>query len=295
MPRRFHIPFGLLLGASVCFAGCENLWNWTVDDGSYDAALAEGRAAMRASEYARAETAFGRAVDLEPRSGEARYYLAKSAVLASGIDVVGVVRTMTDEGRAGAVTVFAYPTADADAVYRVNATVLGALEPIRANEAVEGRFDASDVDLDLALAYTLRGILRLRDTNNDGRIDGDDASVEDFALLSDGDFSLAGLENIPPGDLNDMLGDLGDLVDNGGDALVDALADSGVDVQDLQDILDSLGGDISMYYVNTFEPGNPGIGDNDGDGTADEECLNGIDDDGDGRTDEDARVFGCTS
>ncbi len=293
MARRRLLPL-IPLVVALALPGCENLWSWTADEDGFDAALEEGRSAMRVREYARAEAAFTRAVDLRPRSGEARYYLAKAAVLGSGIDVVALVRTMTDEGRAGAVAVFEYPTSHADAVYRVNAVVLEALEPIRASEAIEGSFDASDVDLDLALAYSLRGILRLRDTNNDGRIDADDVSVEDFSLVSDGDFTLSGLENIPPGDLNDMLDDLNDLLGDGGDALADALTDSGVDVEDLEEILDSLGGDISMYYVNTSLPGNPGIGDNDLDGRVDEECLNGVDDDGDGRTDEDARVLDCT-
>lgn len=293
MAKRVRLPWIVLGAAALALPGCENLWSWTADDSGFDAALEEGRTALRVGEYDRAEAAFSRAVELRPRNGEARYYLAKAAVLGSGIDVIALVRAMTDEGRSGAVTVFEYPASHADAVYRVNATVLAALEPVRANEAVEGTFDASDVDLDLALAYALRGILRLRDTNDDGRIDGDDVSVEDFSLLSDGDFSLSGLDNIPPGDLNDMLDDLNDLVGDGGDALADALGDSGVDVEDLQEILDSLGGDISMYYVNTLLPGNPGLGDNDADGRTDEECLNGVDDDGDGRTDEDSRVFDC--
>lgn len=291
MKPRF-LPFAAVVFV-LALSGCENLWSWTADEDGFDAALEEGRSAMRVGEYARAEVAFTRAVDLRPRSGEARYYLAKAAVLGSGVDVVTLVRTMTDEGEAGAVTVFEYPASHADAVYRVNAVVLDALEPIRASEALEGSFDASDVDLDLALAYSLRGILRLRDTNNDGRIDADDVSVEDFSLLSDGDFALSGLDNIPPEDLNDMLDDLNDLLGDGGDALADALSDSGVDVEDLEEILDSLGGDISMYYVNTLLPGNPGIGDNDLDGRVDEECLNGVDDDGDGRIDEDSRVFDC--
>lgn len=288
---RLHplVPLAVVLALS----GCENLWSWTADGDGFDAALEEGRSALRVGEYDRAEAAFARAVDLRPRSGEARYYRAKAAVLGSGIDVVALVRTMTDEGEAGAVTVFEYPVSHADAVYRVNAVVLEALQPIRANQAVEGSFDASDVDLDLALAYSLRGILRLRDTNNDGRIDADDIPVEEFSLLSDGDFALSGLENIPPEDLNGMLDDLNELLGSGGDALADALSDSGVDVEDLEEIVDSLGGDISMYYVNTSLPGNPGIGDNDLDGRVDEECLNGVDDDGDGRTDEDSRVLGC--
>ena len=72
------------------------------------------------------------------------------------------------------------------------------------------------------------------------------------------------------------------------------LGDSGIDVDDLNDLIDSLGGDLSAYYVNTGVPGNPGEGDNDGDGRVDEECLNDIDDDDDGWVDEDSRLAGCS-
>ena len=47
---------------------------------------------------------------------------------------------------------------------------------------------------------------------------------------------------------------------------------------------------FDAYAVNTGVAGSPGVGDNDGDGVADEETINGQDDDGDGLTDEDARL-----
>ena len=104
---------------------------------------------------------------------------------------------------------------------------------------------------------------------------------------------LEGLDQLPPEDLNDLLDDLNDLLGDGGDVLADALGGSGIDVDELNDLIDSLGGDLSVFYVNTGVPGNPGEGDNDNDGTTDEECLNGLDDDGDSVVDEDARVAGC--
>jgi hypothetical protein len=150
-----------------------------------------------------------------------------------------------------------------------------------------------DIDLDLAVAYTLRGILRLRDTNGDGRIDANDVPIEQFDIDLGDEYSLEGIVNVPPDDLNDMLDDLNDLLASGGDLALGGLGDGGIDTDELNDIIDQLGGDLSAFYVNTGVPGNPGEGDNDGDGTADEECLNDLDDDGDGLVDEDARVLGC--
>jgi hypothetical protein len=47
---------------------------------------------------------------------------------------------------------------------------------------------------------------------------------------------------------------------------------------------------LSKYFVNVGDPGNPGIGDNDGDGLVDEETIDGRDNDGDGLIDEDAKL-----
>lgn len=278
-------------------AGCNNIWEWSVDDSSYDALMAAGRQAIQDADYQRAEEKFTSAVEQRPDAAAARYYLAKAAVLNAEVDVFTLVQILTDDTtEGGASQIFGFDRPVANSIYRVNATVLEALEPIRGGETV-GEFSTANVDLDLAVAYTLRGILRLRDTNGDGVIDDDDLSPEDFGLGDDGDFSLEGLQNLPPEELNDMIDDMNDLLEEGGDLLLDALGDvlgdSGVDVEDLSDLIDDLGGDISAYYVNTGVPGNPGEGDNDGDGLVDEECLNGIDDDGDGLIDEDSRLAGC--
>ena len=52
----------------------------------------------------------------------------------------------------------------------------------------------------------------------------------------------------------------------------------------------TLCGSLRAYFINTGEPDNPGIGDNDGDGRTDEEMVNGQDEDGDGLVDEDAHL-----
>jgi len=292
--------WGFRLSALLALVGlasaCNNIWEWTTDSESFGALMSDGREAIQAADYERAEEKFTAAVGLRPQHSEARYYLAKAAVLNGGVDVFSLVQTLTDTSTDnGARTIFGFPIDTANSIYGVNFVVLENLEPIHQGEATEGEFANADVGLDLAVAYTLSAILRLRDTNGDGIIDDNDVSLEDLGLLGGGDedFSLDGIDNIPPDDLNDMIDDMGDLLGDGGELLGDLVGDSGVDVDELDELIDSLGGDISSFYVNTGEPGNPGEGDNDGDGTVDEECLNGIDDDGDGVTDEDSRVLGC--
>jgi hypothetical protein len=286
-----------LLGG-ICFvAACNNIWEWTADDGSFEALMADGRKAIQASDYALALEKFSGAVESRPRHAEARYYLAKAAVLNGDVDVFSLVQTLTDteSEEIGAQQIYEYPLATANTIYQVNHVVLGSLEPVHDGWADLGRYRLTDVRLDLAVAYMLSGILRIRDTNGDGVIDENDLSPEDLGLNGGGDedFSFDGLDSIPPEDLNDMLDDLVDLLTDGGDLLLEDLGDHGVDTDELNDLIDQLGGDLAMYYVNTGTPGNPGEGDNDGDGVSDEECINGLDDDADGLVDEDARLIGC--
>jgi len=289
---------GLALWASACFlSSCNNIWDWTVDDGSFEALLADGRQALRASDYALAVEKFRAAVDRQPRHAQARYYLAKATVLEGDLDVVGLVRTLTDteSEEVGARRIYESPLETANTIYQVNLVVLDCLEPVHDGTADLGRFAELDVRLDLAFAYVLTGILRMRDTNGDGVVDGDDLSPEELGLQGGGgeDFSFGGLDQIPPEDLNDMLDDLNDLLSDGGDLLLEDLGDHGIDTDEVNDLIDQLGGDLRAYYVNTGVPGNPGEGDNDGDGLVDEECLDGLDEDLDGRVDEDARLAGC--
>ncbi len=298
MSRRHAFPRIHWIGVLpllLLLVGCNNIWEWTVDSGSYEALMADGREAIQASNYALAEAKFTQAVEMRPESAEARYYLAKSAVLNGDVDVFELVRTMTDGDNGGAGAVFAFGIREANSVYRVNRVVLDNLEPIRSGVASEGSFAGVDVNLDLAMAYALSGVLRLRDTNGDGVIDDRDVSLSDIGFGEDenGEWTLDGVENVPPEDLNDMLDDLNDLLDDGGDVIGDVGDDGGIDLNELEDLLEELGTDVSAFYVNTGVPGNPGEGDNDGDGVADEECLNGLDDDGDSLVDEDSRVFDC--
>ncbi len=284
----------VLLLAAMGLSGCENIWGWTEGEGSFDALISDGRQAMRDGRYEVAVQKLERAVELRPYSSDARYYLSKAVVLRADVDVYELVRSLTEDGaESGAIDIFAFDIPKANAIYRANRLVLGHLEAIRRGDAGDGNFRLENVDLDLSIAYLLCGILRLRDSNADGVIDGNDLTLAEFLLIDSGGFSLEGLQNLTPEQINAMLTDVGSLLQEGGELLSGVLGDSGIDVAGLQDLSGALHSDLSAYYVNSGLPGNPGEGDNDQDGTVDEECFNSIDDDGDGRTDEDARIAGC--
>ena len=279
----------------VLLAGCENIWGWTADDDSFDALMSDGRDALRNEQYALAEEKFTEAVQRRPQHSEARYYLAKAAVLNADVDVYFLVQTLTNDTPANsAIEIFNYEAPRANAIYRANYVVLKNLEPIRRGLALQGDIPRQNVDLDLSIAYLLRAILRLRDTNGDGLIDGGDLSPAAFLLSQlGGGIAFEGLQNLTPAQINAMLGEAGSLLFDGSVVVLDVAGDSGIDVEALQNVYASLQSDVAAYYLNNGIPGNPGEGDNDGDGVADEECFNGLDDDADGRTDEDARVAGC--
>ncbi len=279
---------------AIAFGGCDNIWGWTVGEGGFDALLSDGREALREGRTLVAKQKFARALEIRPTSSDARYYLAKATVLHADVDVFELIRSLTEDGaESGAVEIFAFDIPKANAIYGANWSVLDLLEPIRRGTANDGNFTAEHVDLDLSIAYLLCAILRLRDSNGDGAITGADLRLAEFLLVDSDGFSLEGLQNLTPEQVNAMLTDVGALLLEGSDLLAGVLGDSGVDVQGLQDVTGALRTDLGAYYVNNGLSGNPGEGDNDADGVIDEECFNSADDDGDGRTDEDSRVAGC--
>ncbi|HMB71270.1 MAG TPA: hypothetical protein VKU85_18310, partial [bacterium] len=158
--RRFARSSVLVLVAAL-LPGC-NLWEWTADSGSYDALVADGRQAMRDGDYDLAVSLLSEAVEKDPTRGQGRYYLAKAAVLQADIDVIELVDTVTEDpaNGGGAEAIFHFELSRADRVYRVNRVVADALEPVYDGTASSDGLAVTDVGLDLAVAYTLRGILR---------------------------------------------------------------------------------------------------------------------------------------
>ena len=157
-----------------------------------------------------------------------------------------------------------------------------------------------DITLDIFIANTVKGILRIADTNNDGEIKSPpDIDLSMFSTGSGGfQFDSSFVDSLGPEDLNNLIESVTDIISNGGDIFSDLLndtsAETSIDTSAIDGLMDDITGSLEWYYVNTLVPGNPGIGDNDGDGIIDDECINQIDDDGDGLVDEDAIISGVT-
>jgi len=185
MPRLATLrSAGVVSGISILmlFAACNNIWEWTAESDSFDVIMSDGREALRAAEYARAEELFGRAVELRPDHSEARYYYAKAAVLDADVNVFTLVQVLTDRDseQDGASTVFNYEIPVANSIYRVNGVVLDNLEPIRQGEATEGTFSGVDVDLDNNGRWTFNAAIKYIDSTLEGQPSDGDAGRTDF-------------------------------------------------------------------------------------------------------------------
>jgi hypothetical protein len=281
--------------------------------------LAKGQDRLREGKVEEALELFGKAIEADDKSSDARFYHAKATLIASGLSIVQLLRDVTTNANTPGSDFPLYSpepglSKEADEakktrIYRAAKTLIDDLTPI-ARGTTTGSFDSTDVGLDLAIANTIFGVLQLRDTNNDLEIktppdiffnfrildrSGDiDYSIEDLAdAIFEGD-SLAAAEGF-----NFVINDL--VSGNDGESIVQKVLkylqqaglgndDTSIDLTELTKTIETLGDRAGIYLINTGVPGNPGEGDNDNDGRIDEELLNGIDDDNDGIIDEDTRL-----
>lgn len=210
-------------------------------------------------------------------------------------------------------------------LYRAAFAISNDLTPI-SQGLTHGSFDSVSVGLDLAVANTIYAILLLRDTNQDFEIKTPADLVFDFSIISEGgggDFgydisdlaSVVGTDQAKAEAFNAIIALLAE--EGGGSAKITGVGvggnqsligtilenltqaglldgESTINLAELRDGIQLFGIKVKHYYINTHVAGNAGEGDNDGDGTADEEDLNGIDDDGDDVIDEDSDLFRLT-
>lgn len=304
----------LILLAVLVMSGCKGGNIFGFRDASTDNVgdlIRTGKEQLRDGKFVEAQATFARAITLDNLNSEARFLHAEATLLIMDqqVSVVSLLKAITDEANtvgnslplyspAGGGAPTSEERAEKDLIYTTNITIVNDLDPI-AQGLTHGPFDTASVALDLAVAETIRGILRLRDTNNDLRI-----TAQDFFFsvnrISDSNFGM--------GDLNDAVATAEDVSNfnalikdlaSGDDAIVRrvldnleraGLLDTGIDVEEIEKTIDELGDSVLRYLI--YNPNNPdplAEGDNDGDGQTNEEALNGIDDDGDGLIDEDAQ------
>ncbi|MBI4553105.1 MAG: hypothetical protein HY710_12645 [Candidatus Latescibacteria bacterium] len=313
--RVFRQWMGLaVLLAGVVLGGCKggNIFGFkSADKKNSGDLIVKGQEQLRDGQFAQAESTFAQAILADPQNSDARFYHAKASLLASGFSIVTLIRDVTNNANKTGASLPLFspnptkPRAEDDAektrIYQANITIVKDLEPI-SQGLTHGSFDSSSIGLDLAIANTIRSFLRLRDTNGDEVINSADFFF-DINRTTDENFSfdLGGVITSPDqaSSFNTLIRDLTQSEGGQRRSLVQQVLDnlrqaglltkdSAIDVDELEKAIDDLGNSASKYFINTGQPGNLGIGDNDGDGRVDEEAINGFDDDGDGLVDEDS-------
>lgn len=304
-----------LLCTLVIGAGCKggNIFGFRgTDDSNAGDLIVKGQELMRDGKFAEALVELNKAVAADSLNSDALFFAAKAEFLASGFSVVELLQDITtDLASPGNVPIFTSTkvvgikpvlnqTEQTKLLQTVN-KIADRLQPIL-DGLTRGTFSAEDVGLEAGIAKTLRAILRLKDTNNDGVIDSNDL---DLSLINKGggdyEFDLdTAIDTPEKGDqFNTAVSDFceGDqsavkqiIEDLRTSGLLDNTSDTSIDLNTLETELNRLGVNVCEYFVNTGVAGNKGEGDNDGDGRVDEELLDGIDNDGDGKIDEDSRL-----
>ena len=290
--------FGLLITVFV-FAGC-NIFSWSASPDEGEDLLDEGLEFMFDGEFEAAESLFALGLLDDPLNSDLLYNHAKATLLSSGESIVTILDEITKFSDNSAANVelpfFGLPKTEQDNLYVTNIIIFNDLSPIFDTTIVTtGTIEKGDITLDIFIANTVKGILRIVDTNGDERIDEKDIDLSMFTTGTGGfEFDDAFVDSLGPEDLNNLIESVTDIISNGGDIFSDLLGETSIDTSAIDSLMDDITGSLEWYYVNTLVPGNPGIGDNDDDGIIDDECINQIDDDGDGLVDEDAIISGGT-
>ncbi|MCH7818446.1 MAG: hypothetical protein IIB40_02700 [Candidatus Marinimicrobia bacterium] len=293
---------GLLITAFV-FAGC-NIFSWSATPEESEDLLEDGLEFMLDGNFEAAESLFALGLLEDSLNSDLLYNHAKATLLSSGESIITILNELqkfdqpsgTNPGANISLPFFGREKPEQDNLYVTNITIFNDLNPIFDSTIVTtGSIEKDDITLDLFIANTVKGILRIADTNGDERIDDKDFDLSMFSTGSGGfEFDSSFVDSLGAEDLNALISSVTDIIDNAGDIFEELLGDTDIDTTIIDNLMDDITGSLEWYYVNTLVPGNEGEGDNDGDGVVDDECINQIDDDGDGLIDEDAIVTGGT-
>jgi len=292
--------FGLLITAFI-FAGC-NIFSWSASPEVGEDLLEEGLDFMFEGEFDSAKALFARGLESDPLNSDLLYNHAKATLLSSGESIITIIDEITKFSEPTGANVelpfFGLEEDRQNNLYKTNIIIFNDLSPIFDSTIVTtGTVERDDITLDIFIANTVKGILRIADTNNDGEIKSPpDIDLSMFTTGSGGfEFDSSFVDSLGPEDLNNLISSVGSIIEGGGEIFGELLGgETSIDTTAIDDLMDDLTGSLEWYFVNTLVPLNPGIGDNDNDGIIDDECINQLDDDNDGLIDEDAIITGGT-
>jgi len=294
MKLRAGISLYSLLIISLTFAGC-NIFSFAGTPEEGEDILKEGLDFMFDGEFESAESLFAIGLETDSLNSDLLYNHAKATLLSSGLSIITIVNELQkfDENSGiGAEVPFLslnWPGAQ-DTVYFTNIVIFNDLKPIF-DGLTTGSISPDEISLDIFIANTVKGILRIADTDGNGRIENPGDIQLNFLSTDDGfAFDESFLDSLGPEDLNDLIENVGDIIDGNSEFVAEFFGESSIDTSAIDSLMDEITGSIEFYYVNTGIDGNPGEGDNDGDGLVDEECIDQLDNDEDGLYDEDSLV-----
>ena len=287
--------YGLLI-ISLTFAGCNIFSGLAGDPDEGEDILDEGLDFMFDGEFESAESLFAIGLLTDSLNSDLLYNHAKATLLSSGESIITIINELQkfDENSGiGSEVPFlsrAWPDSQ-DNIYVTNIVIFNDLKPIFDGRTT-GSISPDDISLDIFIANTVKGIMRIADTNNDLRITTSDIQLN-FLSTDDGfAFDESFLDSLGPEDLNNLIDNVTDIIDGNSEFAAEVFGGTSIDTSAIDSLMSQITGSMEFYYVNTGVPGNPGIGDNDGDGIADDECIDQIDNDGDGLIDEDSVIGG---
>lgn len=289
--------YGLLI-ISLTFAGCNIFSGIAGDAEEGEDLLDEGLAFMKDGEFESAESLFAIGLETDSLNSDLLYNHAKATLLSSGESIITIINELQkfdeNSGIGSEVPFLSRSWPDSqDNIYVTNIIIFNDLSPIF-DGLTTGSIAPGDISLDIFIANTVKGIMRIADTNNDFRITTDDIQL---SFLSTGDgfaFDETVLDSLGPEDLNNLIDNVTDIIDGNSEFVEEFFGESSIDTSAIDSLMNEITGSMEFYYVNTGVPLNPGIGDNDGDGVVDDECIDQIDNDGDGLIDEDSVIGGLT-
>lgn len=301
MKLRAGISLLGLLFMAITLSSC-NIFSWTSSPDEGEDLLEEGLDFMFDGDFDAAESLFALGLLTDSLNSDLLYNHAKATLLSSGESIVTILEEIAKFGENSAtgsgleVPFLGRPwPEEQDTLYTTNITIFKDLKPIF-DERTTGSIKKEDISLDIFIANTVRGILTIADTDGNLRITEEDFRLNFLSNDSGFAFDSLSLSNIDPNDLNNLLTNLGNILEGGGDLLSGFLGESTIDTTAIDSLLDDITGSVGFYFVNTAlgDTTNPGYGNNDGDRDSfgveriDEECLDGKDQDKDGLFDEDA-------
>ena len=302
--------FGLLITVFV-FAACNNIFSWTDSAEEGQDLLEDGLDFMFEGEFDSAKALFAKGLESDPLNSDLLYNHAKATLLSSGESIITILNELQKFDDPTGVNTEANvdlpflsnSKAEQNNLYVTNITIFNDLSPIFDSTIVTtGSIDKDDITLDIFIANTVKGILRIADTNGDERINDKDIDLSMFSTGSggfefDSSFVSSFADSLDPADLNDLISNVGSIISSGGDIFGDLVGDTDIDTSAIDSLMGDITGSLEWYYVNTGVAENPGIGNNDADRPgdspdirADEECIDQIDNDGDGLIDEDSLI-----